>query len=63
VPIAADTLYLKDAEVREFNLPPLAGVEQKITFNMITTRKKAESGEAMLIPFGEKRTVTLKIAE
>ena len=59
-PIAANTEYLKDAEVKEFALPTPTEAEQKITFAMLTARKKTDSTEMTLLPFGEKWTVTLK---
>jgi hypothetical protein len=59
-PIASNTEYLKDAEVKEFALPTLTEAEQKITFVMLTVRKKTDSTEMTLLPFGEKWTVTLK---
>jgi hypothetical protein len=59
-PIASNTDYLKDAEVKEFALPTPTEAEQKITFVMLTVRKKTDSTEMTLLPFGEKWTVTLK---
>ena len=59
-PIASNTEYLKDAEVREFALPMPAGAEQKVAFTMLTARKKADSAEVMWLPFGEKWMITLK---
>jgi hypothetical protein len=59
-PLAADTPYLKDGAIAEFALSPSEAREQKLAFQLVTSRKKADSAETMLLPFGEKWTITLK---
>jgi hypothetical protein len=59
LPMAAATPYLRDAEFREFTLPATAG-QQTLTLQMCVVRTKPEGGK-LTIPFGERRTVVLKI--
>ncbi len=62
-PIAADTPYLKDAEVAEFALPLSPGKEQTFVLQLAAKRRKADTGETLLLPFGEKRTLRVGAAE
>jgi hypothetical protein len=58
--IAATTPYLGDAETAEFALPlPEQGREQ-ISLQLQTTRKSAD-GRLLTIPFGERRSVTIRV--
>ena len=60
VPIAADTPYLHDAEVGPFRLPLPAHPQTSVTLQMVTTRRQ-EEGTQLLIPFGQKRSVTIEL--
>ena len=60
VPIAAHTPYLQDAQVGPFRLPLLAHPQTTITFQMATTRRQEEETQ-LVIPFGQKRSVTIEL--
>jgi hypothetical protein len=59
LPLAAATSYLHDAEIREFTLPTTAN-PQTVALQMCVVRTKPD-GTKLTIPFGERRTVVLKI--
>ncbi|HUT92350.1 MAG TPA: hypothetical protein VMY37_22840 [Thermoguttaceae bacterium] len=61
VPIAADTPYLGDAEVGPFRLPLLAHPQVTVTLQMVTTRKQSGTTDELVIPFGQKRSVTIEL--
>jgi hypothetical protein len=60
VPIKATTPYLGDAETAQFVLPlPEAGQEQ-LALQLQTTRRSANAKE-LAIPFGERRTLSIRV--
>lgn len=60
VPISSDTRYLDDDQSNVFSVPLGDEPQQIVTLEMSTIRKTAD-GSRLIIPFGEKRTFTVRL--
>ena len=59
-PIMADTAYLGDAETAEFVLPLPEEGRAQIALQLQTTRRSAD-GKELTIPFGERRSLSIRV--
>jgi hypothetical protein len=59
-PIKSIAPYLGDAETAEVLLPLPSEGEQKMTLQLQTTRRSADGNE-LTIPFGERRTLLIRV--
>jgi hypothetical protein len=59
-PIKSTTPYLGDAETAEFLLPLPGEGQQKVTLQLQTVRRLADGSE-LTIPFGERRTLLIRV--